>query len=256
MCAGNIAEWPIVMYGTALAGIVLVNINPAYTAEEIAFTINEAGCKAFITMDLGDTGHYQKLIASLAPEISESTPGNLKSEKMPSLENLILCGAKTPRGYFNFNDIYGRKSSDYAERTRDIDYKSCYNIQFTSGTTGLPKGAMLSHFNLVNNARVCGHALELHSEDIINLPLPMYHCFAMVVGALAGHSVGASVIFPHPGYSGIATLQAMSEENSTIMYGVPAMFADVCREQSINNLPLPHSDKGCMGGAMLPPDLL
>ena len=256
MCAGNIAEWPVVQYGTALAGIVLVNINPAYTAEEIAFTINEAGCKALITMDLADTGHYQKLIASLAPEVSDNTPGNLKSEKMPSLESLILCGPKTPKGYFNFNDIYGRKSDNYANRTATVDYKSCYNIQFTSGTTGLPKGAMLSHFNVVNNARITAYNTELHSEDILCLPLPMFHCFAMVVGALGAHSTGASVIFPHVAYNGLATLQAMHEEKCTTIYAVPAMFADVCREQSIHNLPLPHADKGAMAGAMLPPVLV
>ena len=252
----NIAEWCVAMYATALSGIVLVNINPAYQAEELAFTINEAKCKALITMDPMGSGAYEKIIASLAPEVADNIAGNLKCDKMPSLENLIMISDKTPSGYFNFNDIYGRKSGDYAERSKNVDYKSCYNIQFTSGTTGLPKGAMLSHMNLVNNARICAHGMDLNNEDVVCLPLPMYHCFAMVVGSLGSHQAGASVVFPHPAYSGIATLQAMSDEKCTTMFGVPAMYADVCREQGTHNLPLPSMDKGAMGGAMCPPDLL
>ena len=143
-----------------------------------------------------------------------------------------MISDKEHKGYFNFNEIYGRTSSDYAERTANADCYSCANIQFTSGTTGLPKGAMLSHFNQVNNARVCAVMGELSADTVSCLPLPLYHCFAMVGAQMAGHTVGAKIVYPSPMYSGIATLETLRDEKCNTIYGVPAMFADVCREQA------------------------
>lgn len=115
---------------------------------------------------------------------------------------------------------------------------------------------MLSHFNLVNNARLCAGVFEIGKDDIVNIPLPLFHCFAMVAGSLCSHSVGANCVYPHPAYSGIATLKTMAEDNCTTLLGVPAMFADVCREQATHKLPLPHAVRGAVGGAMLDPELL
>ena len=191
-----------------MADVVLVNINPAYKPDELAWTLQEADCKALITADHFGVQNYEKFLHAVCPEVLDSTPGSLNSPAFPNLKHLIMINAEA-KGFFGFEEIYGRKSADFADRTANVDPNGCFNIQFTSGTTGLPKGAMLSHFNQVNNARICSTMSDLTHEDVISLPLPLYHCFAMVGAQMAGHHAGAEIVYPGPMYNGLATLTTL-----------------------------------------------
>lgn len=147
-------------------------------------------------------------------------------------------------------------ASEYKVRSENVNYNEATNIQFTSGTTGKPKGATLSHLNLLNNAKLMGDSTHLTQEDRICLPVPMYHCFGMVLGELSAMLNGAAVVFPSFGFQAAPTLKALSEEKCTSMYGVPTMFNDVVREQIKHKMDLVHAKKGLAAGSVVPPDLM
>ena len=197
----NRIEWLLTQFATARIGAVLVNINPAYRLAELEYALNKVGCKAIVAAERFKTSMYLEMLQQLAPELATQAPGQLRAARLPALRYVIrMCDTDTP-GMLSFSDVIeqGRATLDVARLDEIGNTLSCHeaiNIQFTSGTTGNPKGATLTHSNVVNNARYIAMAMNLSEHDALCIPVPLYHCFGMVLAVLACVSVGANMVFP------------------------------------------------------------
>ena len=207
----NNAEWVITQFATAKAGLILVNINPAYRLSELDYALNKVGCKALITADTFKTSDYVGMLRELAPEIDRSAPGKLQAKRLPALTTLIRIGDDEKRGFLRFADVLGmggeRHRARLAELAGTLQFDDPINIQFTSGTTGTPKGATLTHHNILNNGYFIGEAQRLTDRDRVCIPVPLYHCFGMVLGNLACITHGAAMVYPSEGFDPLASLR-------------------------------------------------
>jgi fatty-acyl-CoA synthase len=256
----NNSEWVITQFATAKAGLILVNINPAYRLSEVEYALNKVECKALVTADSFKTSDYVGMLRELAPEIDRSTPGRLQAKRLPSLTTLIRIGAGEKRGFFRFDDILGmggeRHRSQLAELASKLQFDDPINIQFTSGTTGAPKGATLTHHNILNNGYFIGEALKLTEKDRICIPVPLYHCFGMVLGNLACITHGAAMVYPSEGFEPLATLEAVEAERCTALYGVPTMFIAELGHPEFKRFDLTSLRTGIMAGSPCPIEVM
>ena len=240
--APNCYQWYLVEFAAAMANLILVNINPAYQTSELEYALNKVQCKALVTASKFKSSDYMEIIENIAPEIRQSSPGQLNSIKLPHLKTLIKMDDKKTNGYFNFSDLYDFYDSSHILELNKIkiDPDDPTNIQFTSGTTGKPKGATLSHLNILNNGYFIGERLNYTSEDRICVSVPLYHCFAMVLGNLGALTRGASVVYPSDSFSAKETLKAISRFQCTSVYVVPKMFIDCLNELKDNGKKYPN----------------
>jgi fatty-acyl-CoA synthase len=225
----NRSEWLLTQFATARIGVILVNINPSYRLAELEYALNISGCRAIVTAERLKTSDYLEMLQKLAPELQTCAPAMLKSARLPSLEIVIRMGEGVTPGMLNFGEVMkrGREGFDAAALDRIEAKLDCFepiNIQFTSGTTGNPKGATLTHHNVVNNARFIAQAMRLSEVDSLCIPVPLYHCFGMVLAVLACVSCGAAMVFPGESFEPVATMRAVSDERCTALHGVPTMF--------------------------------
>ncbi len=253
----NRAEWVVAQFATARAGLVLVNINPAYRLAELEYALNTAGCRALVTAEQLKTSNYLDMLQRLAPELASCAPGALQSQRLPQLRMVVRLGEGRTPGMLNYDDVLerGRAVLDGAALDALNAGLSCHgaiNIQFTSGTTGNPKGATLTHHNVVNNARFIAEAMRLTERDSLCIPVPLYHCFGMVLAVLACVSVGAAMVFPGEAFDPVATLQAVSEEKCTALHGVPTMFIAELDHPRFAEFDLSHLRTGIMAGSPCP----
>ena len=204
----NYAEWILVQYATAEIGVVLVNVNPAYRTHELAYALNQSGCRFLIAAPSYLTSNYQAIVAS----VQDQTPELERTVFFwsPEWEALIAGDAQYQA---SVEDLRGQLNPD-----------DPINIQYTSGTTGFPKGATLTHRNILNNGYFVGELQRLTEQDRMCIPVPFYHCFGMVMGNLACTSHGATMVIPSDGFDAARTLEAVSQERCTALYGVPTMF--------------------------------
>ena len=258
--APNCVEWIIAQYATARAGIIQVNINPAYRLHELEYVLNKVGCKGLITASQFKSSDYIDMLYQLAPEIKTSTPAALESEKLPQLKVLIRMGEETSNGFLNFSEVAGQAAKEDHEKlaavSDTLNADDPINIQFTSGTTGSPKGATLSHKNILNNAFFCGEAMKYSEEDRVCIPVPLYHCFGMVMGSLNCVTHGACMVFPNDGFDPATTLAAIDEEKCTSLYGVPTMFIAELDHPDFKNYDMSSLRTGCMAGASCPIEVM
>ncbi len=260
MLASNRAEWLVAQFGSAYAGLVLVNINPAYRTPELEYALNKVGCKALITEPTFKSSDYLSMLAELAPELAEQTAGELELVRLPTLETVIQLGTDPVPGMFAFEDILERAGDDLDARlaavAQAIGFDSPINIQFTSGTTGSPKAATLSHHNMVNNALLSASVMGFSADDKLCIPVPMYHCFGMVLGTLLCATTGAAIVFPSAGFDARATLEAVDAERCTALHGVPTMFIGVLDDPDFSTFDLSCLRTGIMAGAPCPIELM
>jgi len=224
----NRSEWILAQYATARLGVILVNINPAYRLSELEYALNKVGCRAIISAPAFKTSQYLQMLQTLAPELATCEPGRLRAAKLPQLEFVIRMGDEKTPGMLNLAEVQALATPQGVAQARaasaELDRNDPINIQFTSGTTGNPKGATLTHRNIVNNARYVAAGMKLGPDDRLCIPVPLYHCFGMVMGSLVCCTTGATMVFPGEGFDPQATLAAVQEERCTALHGVPTMF--------------------------------
>jgi len=256
----NNGEWVITQLATAKAGLILVNINPAYRIVELDYALNKVGCKALITAAAFKSSDYLGMLGELAPEIAASAPGRLEAKRLPSLRLLAHLGPGERPGYLAFDRILRaggpREAARLEELAAALQFDDPINIQFTSGTTGAPKGATLSHHNILNNGFFIGEAMRLTDADRVCIPVPLYHCFGMVLGNLACITHGAAMVYPAEGFDPQATLETVAAERCTGLYGVPTMFVAELNQPQFKSYDLSTLRTGIMAGSPCPIEIM
>ncbi len=256
----NNAEWVVTQLATAKAGLILVNINPAYRLVELEYALNKVGCKGLITAASFKTSDYVGMLQTLAPEIDACEPGHLHAAALPDLRTVICIDDASHAGMFRFADV--ADMADDAERQRieklvdTLQFDDPINIQFTSGTTGSPKGATLTHHNILNNGFFVARAMELTERDRVCIPVPLYHCFGMVLGNLACMTHGAAMVFPGESFEPLSVLETVEAERCTALYGVPTMFIAELDHPEFERFDLSSLRTGIMAGAPCPIEVM
>ena len=255
----NNAEWVVVQFATAKAGIILVNINPSYRVTELEFALNKVGCAALVTATQFKTSDYIGMLNQVVPELAGSAPGRLRSARVPALRTVIQIGGAAP-GTLPFDAVPGLAGNAHrdalARLQPTLQFDDPINIQFTSGTTGAPKGAVLTHHNILNNGYFIGEAMRLSEADRLCIPVPLYHCFGMVLGNLACTTHGAAMVQPGPGFDPLAVLRTVAEERCTGLHGVPTMFIAELEHPEFERFDLSSLRTGIMAGSPCPIEVM
>lgn len=258
--APNMAEWVVLQFATAKAGLILVNVNPAYRLSELEFALNQAGVKALVTVPSFKTSNYLDMLAELMPELAQAVPGKLNSESVPSLRWVITLGEVTASGTLTYLALMKGATDTSRKRVKDLvtelQFDDPINIQFTSGTTGRPKAATLSHHNIVNNAYFTGLQMKLTDADRMCIPVPMYHCFGMVLGTLCCVAHGATMVFASAGFDATAAMEVVETEHCTVFHGVPTMFIAALDSPGFKGRDLSALRTGIIAGAPCPAELM
>ncbi len=252
----NCAEWALTQFATGVLGIVLVNINPAYRLVELEYTLNKVGVKALISARAFKSSNYIDMLEALVPELAASKPGTLVAERLPHLRFAIQIDSTARPGWLRFEELCTARSHAVDREATLVDCEQPINIQFTSGTTGQPKGATLSHKNIINNAYFVGQAVGLQPKDRLCIPVPLYHCFGMVMSNLACVMHGATMILPSAGFDPLAVLSAVEREQCTLLYGVPTMYIAELEHPRFAEFDLSSLRGGIMSGAPCPIDIM
>lgn len=255
----NRPEWVLTQFATARIGAILVNVNPAYRVGELEYALRHVGVRCLILAESFKKSNYVSMIQHVAPELMFSAPGALMAANLPDLRIVVRMGdSRSTPGILNLADI-AHTPADPARLdaiTRTLHRDDAINIQFTSGTTGLPKGATLSHMNLVNNGHFVTATIALTAEDRLCIPVPLYHCFGMGMGVLGCVSKGATMVFPAEGFDPDVTLNAVADERCTALYGVPTMFSAMLDSVGFAHHDLSSLRTGIMAGSPCPIEVM
>lgn len=259
----NNAEWVLMQLATAQVGLVLVNINPAYRTSEVEYALNKVGCKLLVTMARFKTSDYLGMLRELAPQWQHQQPGQLGAVKLPHLNTVVWIdeagqGADEP-GLLRFSDLIARGNADdprLAQVAATLKATDPINIQFTSGTTGFPKGATLTHRNILNNGFFIGECMKLTPADRLCIPVPLYHCFGMVLGNLACLTHGSTIVYPNDGFDPLTVLQTVQDEKCTGLHGVPTMFIAELDHPRFAEFDLSTLRTGIMAGSPCPTEVM
>lgn len=258
--APNCAEWALTQFAAAKAGLVLVTINTAYRRSELEYALNKVGCKAIVAASSHRGVQYIEMLRELAPELSRSKPDAFTSRRLPSLEFVVSIGAATEQGILSIEEVLSLATEEKRRRLSEIgnrlQFDDPINIQFTSGTTGFPKGATLSHHNILNNGFFVGERIGLSPADRLCIPVPLYHCFGMVMGNLGCLTHGAAMIYPSEGFDALAVLQTVEAEHCTVLYGVPTMFIAELDHPAFARFDLTSLRTGIMAGSPCPIEVM
>jgi fatty-acyl-CoA synthase len=255
--SSNRVEWLVTQFATARLGVVLVNINPAYRQAELEYALNASGCRAIVSAERLRRSMYLEMLQTLAPELSSCEAGKLMSRRLPMLQFVIRLGQERSPGMLGYDEVMSRGDASLDIDALDatgamLDCFDAINIQFTSGTTGNPKGATLTHHNVVNNARFVAQAMRFTERDSLCIPVPLYHCFGMVLSVLACVTTGAQMVFPGEVFDAGATLDAVASERCTALHGVPTMFIAELDHADFARFDLTTLRTGIMAGAPCP----
>ncbi|HEY4370872.1 MAG TPA: AMP-binding protein [Burkholderiales bacterium] len=259
----NNVAWVLMQLATAKAGIILVNINPAYRTVEVEYALNKVGCKALVTMPKFKTSDYLGMLRELAPEIAASQPGALVAKRLPQLRTVVWidaegAGAEEP-GMLRFSSLMRRGRADdpkVAAAQGSLSAEEPINIQFTSGTTGFPKGATLTHRNILNNGYFIGECMRLTEADRLCIPVPLYHCFGMVLGNLACFTHGSAIVYPNDAFDALSVLATVQAEKCTGLHGVPTMFIAELDHPRFKEFDLSSLRTGIMAGSPCPTEVM
>jgi len=258
--APNRSEWLVLQIATAKVGIILVNINPSYRKHEVSYALNQSGCKMIVSADQFKTSHYTEMISSLAPELKVSAFGDPECSQLPDLKMAVVLSGSPPDGFLSWSGLLEKSSlisqEEIDERQQALAFDDPINIQYTSGTTGYPKGATLSHHNILNNGYFVAKNMNFTERDRLIIPVPLYHCFGMVMGNLGCITHGATIIYPSEGFDPLAVLQAVESEKATALFGVPTMFIAELEHPNFHKFDLTSLRTGIMAGSSCPVEVM
>jgi fatty-acyl-CoA synthase len=261
MWSTNNTAWVLTQFATAKIGAILVTINPAYRTYELDFALRQSECNVLISAERFKDDEYLPMLQELVPELSSRKANeNISSARFPHLREIIFLGEFPQKGMLSWTDLMTLADRmgivELAQRQSSLDFDDVINIQYTSGTTGFPKGAMLSHHNLLNNGFWVGERMRLTERDRLCIPVPFYHCFGMVLGNLACVSHGATMVLPAPHFSPLHTLEAVARERCTALHGVPTMFIAELDHPKFREFDLSSLRTGIMAGAPCPVEVM
>ena len=254
--ATNIAEWIITQFATAKAGIIMVNINPAYRTHELEYSLRQSETQALLLLDRFKTSDYVQMFYDVCPEARDSQPGQISSQKLPFLKTAVLLRGEKQPGMYSWDEVMkmGDELADDVpiERQEELDFDDPINIQYTSGTTGFPKGVVLTHHNLVNNGYFIGECMDFTDKDRLCIPVPFYHCFGMVLSNLACMTHGATMVLPAEYFDPVSTMAAVEKERCTALHGVPTMFVAELEHPDFSKFDFSSLRTGIMAGSPCP----
>lgn len=256
----NRAEWCVTQFATAKIGAILVNINPAYRLHELEYALKQSGCSALVISPAFKSSNYPEMVMALTPELVTCEPGALQSARLPALHTVICMGEDATEGMFSWEALLKRAEQvgidQLYARQRTLEFDDPINVQYTSGTTGFPKGATLSHHNILNNGYFVARLQNFTHEDKLCIPVPLYHCFGMVMGNLGCVTHGATMVYPSESFDPLAVLQAVQEEQCTALYGVPTMFIAELEHPDFHSFDLVSLRTGVMAGSPCPIEVM
>jgi len=260
MWATNCTEWVLAQFATAKIGAILVNLNPRYRAHELEYALRQSECQTLLLISGFRDCDYVETLFSVAPESRTSPPGDFSSQRLPHLKNVVFCGEPAPSAMLSWKQLLamGEQVSTEQLRAREatLSPRDAINIQYTSGTTGFPKGATLTHFNVVNNGMLIGDCMKLTEQDRVCIPVPFYHCFGMVLGNLNCVMHGSTMVIPADFFDPLETLRTVEAERCTALYGVPTMFIAELEHPQFRDFDLTSLRTGIMAGSSCPIELM
>ncbi|MDO5666569.1 MAG: AMP-binding protein [Alcaligenaceae bacterium] len=258
--ATNCAEWTVIQYATAKAGIILVTMNPSYRRTELEYSLNKVGCAGLVLISSFKDSDYESMVYDVTPELKDSTIGELRAEKVPSLRYVIKLEDDPSAGMLNYKALLAEPTAEELAELQalgdELQFDDPINIQFTSGTTGSPKGTTLTHHNILNNGFFIGEKIKLTSADRVSIAVPLFHCFGMVIGNLACTSHGAAMIYHGPVFNPTDNLKVITEEKCTAAYGVPTMFIALLEHPEFDSFDLSTLRTGVMAGSVCPMEVM
>jgi len=258
--ATNISQWVFTQFATAKAGIMLVNLNLRFRAHELEFVLMQSTCKGIIMQRAFRDCDYVETLRHLAPELGFCPPGQLHSQRLPHLRQVVYIGDDAPQGMLSWKAMLAEGErvtvAELRAREASLSPHDTVNIQYTSGTTGAPKGAELSHYNLVNNGRFLGDSMKYTERDRVCIPVPFYHCFGMVLGNMACLTHGSTMVIPADYFDPLATMQTVHDERCTAVYGVPTMFIAEFSHPRFREFDFTSLRTGIMAGSLCPIELM
>jgi fatty-acyl-CoA synthase len=256
----NCAEWVVVQFATARIGAILVNVNPAYRQHELEYALGQSGLKMLVTAPGFRSHDYRATLDAILPELASAAPGELRAERLPELRSIVLLGGGGAPGMLPWDDLLERAAAvepaALEARAAGLQFDDPINIQYTSGTTGRPKGATLSHHNILNNGFFVGERMRLTSADRLCIPVPLYHCFGMVLGNLACVTHGATMVYPGEAFDPLAVLETIQAERCTAVHGVPTMFIAELDHPEFARFDLSTLRTGIMAGSPCPVEVM
>ena len=256
----NNLEWCLTQFATAKIGAIMVCINPAYRPNELQFALNSVECSTLITASSFKASNYLGMLNELLPELAAAKAGQLQAKNLPYLKNIIRIGDEPAAGMFSFSQVMTMPTAAHRVELNAIGATlqpdQDINIQFTSGTTGNPKGATLSHKNILNNGFLMANAMRLTADDKLCIPVPLYHCFGMVLGNLVCISKGATAVFPGDSFDPTITLEVVEKERCTALHGVPTMFIAELELKDFTRFDLSSLRTGIMAGSTCPEQVM
>ena len=258
--ATNISQWVLMQFATAKAGIILVNLNLRFRAHELDFVLKQSTCQGLVMQHEFRDCNYVETLRHLVPELDFCAPGQLHSQRLPQLRQVVYIGDDPPDGMLSWKAMLAAgeriTTAELRAREASLTAHDTINIQYTSGTTGTPKGAELSHYNVVNNGQFIGDSMKLTERDRVCIPVPFYHCFGMVLGNMACLTHGSTMVIPADYFDPLATMQAVHDERCTAVYGVPTMFIAELSHPRLREFDFTSLRTGIMAGSLCPIDLM
>jgi len=253
--ATNTPEWLLTLFATAKIGAILVTVNTNYKVFELEYLLRQSDTKVLVMNAGFKDADYIKIMNDLCPTLKDSKPNEFENPALPFLKSVIIANEKTPAGMMNFKDLLKETSEEiekkYIEISKTLDPQDVINMQYTSGTTGFPKGVMLTHYNIINNGKCIGDNMKFTHEDKLCIPVPFFHCFGLVLAIMACITHGSAMV-PIDYFSPIKVLEALENEECTAVHGVPTMFIALLENPSFKKFKFPRLRTGIMAGSPCP----